>query len=61
VTFRQRLRRWFTPPRTLQITGAGRVYLLIALGVGLGALNTGNNLLYLLLGLMLSLIVLSGV
>jgi uncharacterized protein (DUF58 family) len=30
-------------------------------GVGIAAINTGNNLLYLVLGLMLSLIVLSGV
>jgi len=33
----------------------------LTLGVGFGALNTGNNLLYLLLGLLLSMIVLSGV
>ena len=37
------------------------MYLIITFGVGLGALNTGNNLLYLLLGLLLSLIVVSGV
>ena len=29
--------------------------------VGFGAINTGNNLLYLLLGMMLALILLSGV
>lgn len=56
-----RLQRWLTPPRTLKITAAGRVYLVVVIGVGLGALNTGNNLLYLLLGLLLSLIILSGV
>jgi len=37
------------------------VYLLLTLGVGLGALNTGNNLLFLLVALMLSAIVVSGV
>jgi uncharacterized protein (DUF58 family) len=55
------LRYWFTPPRTLKVTKLGRTYLVITVGVGLGALNTGNNLLYLLLGLMLSCIVVSGV
>lgn len=39
----------------------GRTYLVITLGVGLGAMNTGNNLLYLVLGLLLSLIVASGI
>ena len=39
----------------------GRTYLVVTLGVGLGALNTGNNLLYLVLGLLLSVIILSGV
>ena len=34
---------------------------MLTLGVGLGALNTGNNLLYLVLGLQLSTIVISGI
>lgn len=59
--FKERLRAWLKPPRTLKVTPAGRVYLVVSVGVGLGALNTGNNLLYLLLGLLLSLIILSGV
>src|SRR5262249_47735545 len=46
-----RLRRWLRPPRTLKITRSGQVYLLLTLGVGLGALNTGNNLLFLLVAL----------
>ncbi|HEX4803127.1 MAG TPA: DUF58 domain-containing protein [Myxococcaceae bacterium] len=37
------------------------MYLLLTLGVGLGALNTGNNLLFLLVALLLSTIVVSGV
>ncbi len=49
------------PPRTMTITRVGRTYLVITMGVGLGALNTGNNLLYLVLGFLLSLIVASGV
>jgi uncharacterized protein (DUF58 family) len=43
------------------MTRAGRTYVVLAVGVGLGALNTGNNLLYLVLGLLLSMIVVSGV
>lgn len=54
---RQRLK----PPRTLKVTRTGRTYLLVTVGVGLGALNTGNNLLYLVLGVLLSMIVVSGV
>ncbi|WP_163870452.1 DUF58 domain-containing protein [Myxococcus eversor] len=56
-----RLRAWLRPPRTLKVTRIGRTYLVVTFGVGLGALNTGNNLLYLLLGLLLSMVVVSGV
>lgn len=48
-------------PRRLRFTREGRVYLLATLGVGAAAVNTGNNLLFMVLGLLLSLIVLSGV
>lgn len=61
MTWRERWRRWARPPRTLKTTRVGRTYLVITVGVGLGALNTGNNLLYLVLGFLLSVIVLSGV
>lgn len=60
-TWRARLKAWMRPPRTLKITRVGRTYLVITVGVGLGALNTGNNLLYLVLGFLLAVIVLSGV
>jgi uncharacterized protein (DUF58 family) len=56
-----RARRWFRPPRTLRVTRAGRMYLILTVGIGLGALNTGNNLLYLVLGVQLATIVASGV
>lgn len=59
--WRDRLGRKLRPPRRLTVTRSGRVYLAITIGVGLGALNTGNNLLYLVLGFLLALIVLSGV
>lgn len=48
-------------PRKLRFTREGRVFLLVTLGVGAAAVNTGNNLLYLVLGLLLSMIVLSGI
>ncbi|HUM09490.1 MAG TPA: DUF58 domain-containing protein [Myxococcaceae bacterium] len=54
-------RRFWRPPRRLRTTPAGRTYLVLTFGVGLGALNTGNNLLYLLLGLQLSIVVVSGI
>ena len=56
-----RLRALLRPPRTLKVTRTGRTYLVVTFGVGLGALNTGNNLLYLVLGLLLSMVVVSGV
>ena len=61
ATWRERLREWTRPPRTLKVTRVGRTYLVVTVGVGLGALNTGNNLLYLVLGFLLAVIVLSGV
>lgn len=57
----QRWRARWQPPRTLKVTRVGRTYLVITIGIGLGALNTGNNLLYLVLGFLLSIVVLSGV
>lgn len=47
--------------RGLRFTREGRVFVLVTLGVGAAAVNSGNNLLYLVLGLMLSLILVSGV
>jgi uncharacterized protein (DUF58 family) len=49
------------PPRRLRFTREGKVFIGITFGVGLAAVNTGNNLLYLVLGLLLSLVILSGV
>ncbi len=47
-------------PRRLRITFEGKAFLLITLGVGAAAINTGNNLLYLAFSINLSLIVVSG-
>jgi uncharacterized protein (DUF58 family) len=56
-----RLRRRLRPPRRLRFTREGRVIVLLAVGVGFAAVNTGNNLLYLLLGWLLSFIIASGI
>jgi len=55
------VQRWLRPPRSLRPTRAGWVFALITFAVGFAALNTGNNLLYLVLSLMLAFLVLSGV
>lgn len=58
---RARLTRWLRPPRALRPTRAGWLFFAITLGVGFAALNTGNNLMYLVLSLMLAFLILSGV
>ncbi|MDH5673046.1 MAG: DUF58 domain-containing protein [Myxococcales bacterium] len=47
--------------RYFRTTREGWVFILVTGGVGLAAINTGNNLVFLVFGFMLSLIVLSGV
>lgn len=56
-----RFRRFIRPPRRLKFTREGKFFVGITLGVGFAAINTANNLLYLLLGMLLALIVVSGV
>ncbi len=46
--------------RRLKVTREGKFFVGITLGVGFAAINTGNNLLYLLLGMLLALIIVSG-
>lgn len=53
--------RWRSSLRRLRFTREGVFYVLFTLGVGLAALNTGNNLLFLILGLLLSTILISGI
>jgi len=48
-------------PRKLRLTTEGRFLLLITFGMGFAAINTGNNLFYLVLGLLISLITFSGI
>jgi uncharacterized protein (DUF58 family) len=47
--------------RFFRFTREGKVFVGVTFGVGVAAVNTGNNLLYLVLGLMLSTLLLSGV
>lgn len=58
---RSRVAGWFRPPRRLRVTREGRYYILITFGVGFVGILTANNLLYVLLGMLLSLIIVSGV
>lgn len=48
------------PTRSVKVTPVGIRYLLLSLAVGLAAVNTANNLLYLLFAMMLSLVLVSG-
>ena len=56
ANIRERLR----PPRRLRFTRAGIFFTVGVTALGFATLNTGNNLLYLLLGALLGLIVVSG-
>jgi uncharacterized protein (DUF58 family) len=47
--------------RSVKFTKEGTRFILLTLGVGVAAINTGNNLLYLILAMMLSLIMVSGI
>ncbi len=57
----RRLLARLRPPRTIKLTGSGKLAIALTLGLGLAAVNSGNNLLYLLLAFLLSAIVLSGI
>ncbi len=57
----QRVLDRFRSPRKLRFTREGKYFVLITFGVGVAAINTGNNLLYLVLGMLLALIIVSGV
>ena len=57
--FVSRLRQ-FATRRSVRLTPEGTRFLLFTIGIGITAINTGNNLFYLLLAMMLSLVVMSG-
>ena len=52
--------RYLATRRSIRITSEGTRFLLFTVGIGVAAINTGNNLFYLLLAMMMSLIVISG-
>ena len=54
-------RSLFSLPRSLTITREGKWFIGVLLLVGIAAINTGNNLLYLVVAAMLSFIIVSGV
>jgi uncharacterized protein (DUF58 family) len=47
--------------RSTRLTSEGLQFLLFALAVGVAAINTGNNLFYLLLAMMLGIVLISGI
>ncbi len=47
--------------RRFRLTREGKAFVFVTLGVGFAAINTANNLLYLVLALLLSLLLVSGV
>lgn len=46
--------------RSVRLTPEGTKFFIFTIGIGIAAINTGNNLFYLLLAMMLSLVVISG-
>jgi uncharacterized protein (DUF58 family) len=52
--------RFFATRRSIRLTSEGVRFLLFTIGIGIAAINTGNNLFYLLLAMMLSFVVISG-
>jgi uncharacterized protein (DUF58 family) len=57
----RRVLRRLRPPRRLSFTREGRWLTFLAIAIGVAAINTGNNLLYLILAWLLSFIIASGV
>src|SRR5574339_384500 len=53
--------RRFTNHRSTCLTSEGLQFLFFTIAVGIAAINTGNNLFYLLLSMMLSIILVSGI
>ena len=53
--------RRFTYHRSTRLTSEGLQFLFFTMAVGIAAINTGNNLFYLLLSMMLSIILVSGI
>ncbi|MFQ5441195.1 MAG: DUF58 domain-containing protein [Thermodesulfobacteriota bacterium] len=53
-------RRLLKFPRSLRVTREGKWFIAVLFSIGLAAINTGSNLLYLMLTTLLSMIIISG-
>ena len=60
LSWREKLRAYTRPPRRLEFTTVGKWFFWLTVAVGVAAVNSGNNLLYLVLGAQLALIIVSG-
>jgi uncharacterized protein (DUF58 family) len=60
VSFKKIFARLFSAKRPFRLTRPGWVFILYSIGVGAGAINTGNNLLYIVFGIFLGLLLASG-
>lgn len=58
--FKEVYNRLIKAKRPFHLTTAGWIFILYTIGIGAGAINTGNNLLYLVFGIFLGLIFASG-
>jgi uncharacterized protein (DUF58 family) len=47
--------------RRFRVTREGKLFLLVTVGLGIAAVNSGNNLMFLVLGLLLGLVLVSGI
>lgn len=61
TSFLQRLRRYLNFNRRLYFTREGWLFSILALSIGLVAVNTGHNLFYLVFALLLSVVIASGI
>jgi uncharacterized protein (DUF58 family) len=61
LSFFRAFLRWASRNRSIRLTSEGVRFILLTVGIGVASINTGNNLLYLLFAMMLSLIVISGI
>lgn len=60
AALRRRIRRWMRPPRRIRFSRTGWFFSAGSVLLGVAAIGTGNNLLFLMLGGMLGFITLSG-
>lgn len=59
-TFWSRVASWLVPPRRVKPTKTGWLYTGLSAAIAIAALNTGNNVLFIFLGLLFGLVAASG-